>query len=165
MSALSKTLKSFSSPSTLKNLWGTLKSVPGGGIILGRIVGNMAPYTGTIKPEVVQLEPGYAKVRMADRRAVRNHLKSVHAIALMNLGEMATGLAVTASMPPDARGIITGLGMEYFKKSRGAISCECSCEPISSTERKEYVVIGDLKNEAGELVAKITAKWMIGPAA
>lgn len=164
MSALLKTLKNFASPSTLTNLWGTLRSIPGGGVILGRLVGNMAPYTGSIRPEVLQLDPGYAKVRMADRRAVRNHLRSVHAIALMNLGELATGLAVTASMPADARGIITHLGMEYLKKARGPITCESSCAPISSTERKEYEVVGELKNEAGELVAKITARWMIGPA-
>lgn len=165
MSALMKSLKSLASPSTLRSLWGTLKSVPGGGIIMGRIVGNMAPYTGTIKPEVLQLEQGYAKVRMADRRGVRNHLKSVHAIALMNLGEMSTGLAMTASMPADARGIITHLGMDYLKKARGPITCECSCAPVSSTERKEYDVVADLKNEAGETVARITARWMVGPAA
>jgi acyl-coenzyme A thioesterase PaaI-like protein len=159
-----KTLQNLAKPSSLLPLWGYLKNVPGGGAIMGRLVGNMAPYTGTIRPEVLELSQGFAKVRMADRRAVRNHLNSVHAIALMNLGEMSTGLAMTTSMPADARGIITHLGMDYFKKSRGPITCECTVPEVSSTERREYDVGAELKNEAGEVVAKITARWMVGPA-
>jgi len=158
------TLKNLAKPSSLLPLWGYLKNVPGGGAVMGRLVGNMAPYTGTIRAEVLELRQGYAKVRMADRRAVRNHLNSVHAVALINLGEMGTGLAMTASMPADARGIVTHLGMDYLKKSRGPITCACTVPEVSSTERKEYDVTADLTNEAGEIVAKITARWMIGPA-
>jgi acyl-coenzyme A thioesterase PaaI-like protein len=161
--AMLKRLKDLAKPTSLLPLWGYLKNVPGGGAVMGRLVGNMAPYTGTIRPEVIELTQGFAKVRMADRRGVRNHLQSVHAIALMNLGEMSTGLAMTASMPADARGIITHLGMDYLKKARGPITCECSCPLVSSTERKEYDVTADLKSEAGEVVAKITARWMVGP--
>jgi acyl-coenzyme A thioesterase PaaI-like protein len=163
MSALLKSLKNVASPSTLRLLWNTLRAVPGGGVVMGRLVGRLAPYTGTIRPEVLSLEPGYAKVRMADRPAVRNHLRCVHAIALMNLGEATTGLAMMVSMPDDARGIITHLSMEYLKKARGPITAECSCAQVSSTERREYDVFADLKNEAGEVVARATAKWMVGP--
>lgn len=163
MSALLDKLKNLASPSTLLTLWSYLRSVPGGGVVLGRLVGRMAPYTGTIRPEILQLEPGFARVRMADRKAVRNHLRCVHAIALMNLGEMTTGLALIAAMPDDARGIITHLGMDYLKKARGPITAECTCAAVSSTERREYDVVADLKNEAGEVVSRITARWMVGP--
>ena len=162
MSALLDQLKSLKSPSTLRTLWSYLRSIPGGGVVMGRLVGRMAPYTGTIRPEVLQLEPGYAKVLMADRPAVRNHLNCVHAIALMNLGEVASGLAMMASMPDDARGIITHLGMDYLKKARGPITAECTCAAVTPTERKEYDVVADLKNEAGEVVSRITARWMVG---
>ncbi len=164
MSSLLKSLKNLASPSTLRSLWGTLRAVPGGGALMGRIVGRLAPYTGTIRPEVLALEQGYAKVRMADRPGVRNHLRSVHAIALLNLGEATTGLAMMASIPDDARGIITHLGMDYLKKARGTLTAECTCPQVSSNERKEYDVFADIKNEAGEVVARATAKWMVGPA-
>ncbi len=157
-------LKNLASPSALRSLWSYLRNVPGGGLILGRILGRMAPYTGTIRPEVLELEPGHARIRMNDRRSVRNHLKSIHAIALMNLGEVATGVAVMGSLPDGARGIITHLGMDYLKKARGTLVAECTCPTISSTEKKEYDVTAELKNEAGEVVARAHARWMIGPA-
>ena len=99
MTSLPKVLAQLKSPSSMLQVWGLLKSIPGGGTVMGRLVGRMAPYTGTIRPQVEQLEIGYAKVSMRDRKKVRNHLKSVHAIALMNLGEMTTGVAMMVSMP------------------------------------------------------------------
>lgn len=163
MPALLKQLQNLASPSSLRNLWSYLRNVPGGGVILGRILGRMAPYTGTIQPEVVELEPGRAVIRLRDRRAVRNHLNSIHAIALMNLGEVATGVAVMFTLPDGARGIITKLSMDYLKKARGTLTAECVCPEISSTERKEYDVVADLKNADGDVVARAHARWMIGP--
>lgn len=160
-------LKALITPSSmqtsLRNLWGVLRSVPGGGRVMGALVGRMAPYTGTIRPEVLVLERGHAKLRMNDTRRVRNHLKSVHAIALMNLGEATTGLAMLFSLPEDARGIITRLSMEYLKKSRGPITAECTIVVPETSERQEHDFVADLTNEAGEVVARAHARWMIGP--
>ncbi len=162
MSALSKQLRKFASTGTLKAVWAQLKNVPGGGVLMGRVIGTMAPYTGTIKPEIVALEPGFSKIRLRDRRAVRNHLSSIHAIALMNLGEVATGTAVLFSIPDDARGIIVHLGMDYLKKARGTLTAECTCPIITSMEKRQCEVTADIKNEAGEVVARAHARWQVG---
>ena len=144
-------------------LWSVLKAVPGGGLMMGRLIGRMAPYTGTIKPQVEQMEIGYAKVSMRDRKKVRNHLRSVHACALMNLGEMTTGVAMMVSMPEGLRGIPIRLAMDYVKKARGTITGECTVVAPTSMERKEYEITGLLKDKSGDVVARCYAKWMIGP--
>ncbi len=91
MSTIRSALSKFASPSSLRKVWSSLRSVPGGGRIMGSLIGRLAPYTGTISPEILSLDQGYSKVLMRDTRKVRNHLNSVHAIALLNLGEVATG--------------------------------------------------------------------------
>ncbi len=162
---MSKLLAKFVDPSQVGTLWNMLSALPGGGRLMGRLIGRMAPYTGTIKPEVLELAPGRARVLMRDRRGLRNHLNSVHAIALMNLGEMVTGVAMLASLAPNTRGIPIMLQMEYLKKARGPITGTCSCAIIPTNDKQEVDVTGDLTNEAGELVARLHAKWQLGPSA
>lgn len=123
----------------------------------------MIPYSGSIHPLVVELRPGYAKVQMRDRRAVRNHLHSIHAIALMNLGELTTGLAMTLAMPDGARGIVTGLSMEYLKKARGLLTAECTAPPFDATVSGKHDFRADIVDESGDVVARATAHWLVGP--
>lgn len=163
MTSLPKVFAQLSNPAAMLPLWSMLKAVPGGGRVMGRLIGRMAPYTGTIKPQIEQLEPGYAKVSMRDRKQIRNHLRSVHAIALMNLGEVSTGVAMMVSMPEGLRGIPVHLQMDYVKKARGTITGECTCEIPSSMERKEYEITALLKDKSGDIVARCRARWMIGP--
>ena len=144
--------------------WDKLSKVPGGKRLFSRLVGTLAPYTGTIGAQVVELRPGYCKVEMADRRAVRNHLRSIHAVALVNLAEVATGLAISFGLPTGARGILAGLSIEYLKKARGRLTAECQCAVPESAERREYEIEGRISNAAGEIVARAKARWLIGPA-
>jgi len=147
----------------IRSTWERLSTLPMGKWLFSQGIGRMAPYSGSIGALVDELRPGFARVQLRDRKKVRNHLNSVHAIALMNLGELATGLALMASMPDDARGILAGLSMDYHKKARGLLTAECSCEVPDSNERREYEIIGEIKDESGELVATARARWLIGP--
>lgn len=143
--------------------WKRLAPLPGGKRLFSLMVGRMAPYSGSISPRVEALEPGGARVRMVDRRKVRNHLRSVHAIALMNLAEMTTGLAMLAGMPSDARAILTGLAIDYTKKARGTITAEARVEVPASNERREHTLEAVLFDQDGDEVARARARWLVGP--
>ena len=90
----------------IRDAWDRLQRLPGGERLFSRMAGAMAPYTGSIGAHVVALRQGYSEVRLADRRAVRNHLRCIHAVALVNLAEMTGNLAVAYSLPDDARFIM-----------------------------------------------------------
>ena len=150
-------------PNEILRRWRQLSRRPFGKLLFSLGVGRMARYTGTIRPRVQELRPGYARIRMHDRAAVRNHLRSVHAIAMMNLAEVTSGLAMLAGMPDDARAIITNLAIEYKKKARGTLEGECSTAPPQSNEKREYNLEAVIRDEAGDEVARATARWLVGP--
>lgn len=149
--------------SQLLVLWRALARVPLGRRVFDRLIGRFVPYTGSIDPEVLELEEGYARVRLRDRRRVRNHLRSVHAVALINLAELTASLAVSTRQPPDGRWIVTGLDTDFVKKARGPIEATCRMEVSDWSEPRDVVGEVVLKDGAGDVVARTRPRWRIGP--
>jgi acyl-coenzyme A thioesterase PaaI-like protein len=109
------------------------------------------------------MEPGMARVSLRDRRAVRNHLNSIHAIALVNLGEIATGLAVLSTISKDMRGIVLGINAEYLKKARGRLVATAKFElPDKFADNTPCEVVAELKDQSGEIVTRVRATWLLG---
>lgn len=144
-------------------LWQRLRGWPGGRWLFSRQVGRIAPYTGTISARVRELAPGYAVVEMRDRRRLRNHLRSLHAIALMNLAEETSGLAMLAGLPESARAILTALSIQYVKKARGTITGQCRCSLPDGSREEEVRLPVELKDCGGDVVARAEARWKVGP--
>jgi acyl-coenzyme A thioesterase PaaI-like protein len=141
----------------------SLSRLPGGRWLFTQLVKRMIPYTGSVGPRVEVLEPGYARISIRQRRGLEQHLGSIHAVALMNLAEFASGAAMTAALPSGYRGIVTKMSIEYFKKARGTITAESRPTLPDLTRETEHDVQSELTNEAGEVVARATVRWRIGP--
>ena len=142
-------------------VWHMLSRFPGGNVLFSKFIGRMAPYTGTIDCRVEELDHGHAIVTLRDRHAVRNHLNSLHAIALMNLGEVATGCAVMYAVDGRGRGIVKSLKMDYEKKARGTITATCDAALPNTPGKHETEVEAVLRDEEGHVVARATALWSI----
>jgi uncharacterized protein (TIGR00369 family) len=154
--------KSFDAPGeTIALWWKRLSRVPFGRTIFSILIGRIAPYTGTIGARVEELSPGYSRWTMRERRGVRNHLRSVHAVALVNLAEVASGTAMLTALPPGTRGIVTGLSIQYLKKARGKLTAECRCAVPSIVGDTQYDVHADVRDEAGDIVARATVNWLL----
>ena len=143
--------------------WDLLSVMPGGKVVFSRLLGSMAPYTGTIHAQVTVLRNGYAEVQMTDRRAVRNHLDSIHAVALVNLAEVAGNVALAYSLPDDGRFIVSGLEIEYVKKARGTITAIGEPPVPKTSVRAAFDVPVTLRDASGEVVAKAILHSLVGP--
>jgi uncharacterized protein (TIGR00369 family) len=147
----------------LRASWRRLSKLPGGKALFSLMVGWMTPYSGTIGARVAELEPGWCRVTLKDRRRVRNHLASVHAMALANLAEMASGLAVLVGLPPGVQGIVTGFSISYLKKARGLLTADCRANGLHVMAEQEYEAHVAITDAQGDLVAHATARWRLRP--
>jgi acyl-coenzyme A thioesterase PaaI-like protein len=143
--------------------WRLLAPLPLGRWLFSRFVGWTAPYTRTIGGRVEELRPGFCRVTLRDRWGVRNHLASVHAIALANLGEMSSGLAMMGTMPAGVRGIPIRLDIEYLKKARGTLSGETSVTVPAITRETEHPVTCEIFDAGRAVVARCTVTWRLAP--
>lgn len=145
-------------------LWRRLHDKPGGTWLFNRLLGRMVPYTGALGARVVQLEPGRAVVELDDRRGVRNHLHSIHAVALANLCELTSGTAMLTALPPGTRGIVTHLEISFLKKARGTITARSELRVPPVTEPTMMYPEAEVVDAAGDVVARSRVTWKLQPA-
>lgn len=151
-------------PEQLLDLWRRLAPLPGGRWLFDRLLGWGIPYSGTIGARVRLLEPGHCILLLRDRRTVRNHLRSIHAVAITNAGELASGLAMTTALPSGTRAIVTQLSTEYLKKARGTIVVECRVKDAPRPAAPMDVIVeAILTDAAGDVVARVQATWRVAP--
>ena len=148
---------------TIAQAWAALSPLPLGKQAFAKLIKLKIPYSGSIGAVVEELSDGHAKVTLRDRRAVRNHLDCVHAIALANLGEMTTGIAVFHAIDGKCKGIVTHIEMSYQKKARGTLTATCDIEVAPVTVPRDQKVQGVIRDKAGEVVATVTATWQLKP--
>ena len=143
--------------------WSRLATLPGGPLMFSLALGWLAPYSSSIGARVEEVRAGYARVNIRDRRRLRNHLSSLHAIALINLGEIATGLAVLSSIPDNMRGIVIDIHADYLSKARGKLVAIAEFDlPQPLLDDTACVVEARLLNQDGETVTRVRATWLIG---
>jgi acyl-coenzyme A thioesterase PaaI-like protein len=147
----------------LLNAWRRLSPLPGGRWMFTQLVKWMVPYTGSVSPRMEILEPGYARVSITQRRRLEQHLGSIHAIALMNVAEFASGAAMITALPPGYRGIVTKMTIEYFKKARGTVTAESRPVLPDLTTEAEHDFTSEITDGEGDLVARATVRWKLGP--
>jgi acyl-coenzyme A thioesterase PaaI-like protein len=143
----------------LKKYWHILENKPFGKAIFSYVVGYLIPYTGSIKPYIMQAKQGFAEVILHDKKSVRNHLNSIHAIALANLGEVTTGIALHFSLNNHARAILTELKVIFLKKARGVIYSRAQINMEEIKKFGEITIKATLSDHTREEIALVYATW------
>lgn len=133
-----------------------LRRLPAGGVLIDAAVAVFAPYNSAVGVHVVSLSAGHARTRMKDRFWRRNHLGSVHAMALAGLGEITANLALLSALPAGASMIVGSYSIDYLKKARGTLSAECILDPADVPSEGELTLVTIILDGAGDVVARST---------
>ena len=150
---------------TALKAWRRLSPRPGGRWLFSRIVCLKAPYFGSIRPRFVDLQPGRCEVRIRNRRAVRNHLGTVNAIAMCCMAELAAGTMIDATLPPTHRWIPRGMTVEYLKKAATDLRAVAEFEPglQLGNGAAEVPVLVRVMNPQDEVVFRAVIKMWVSP--
>ena len=151
-------------PSAL-SLYRRLADKPMGQWLFSRLICFKAPYFATIRPRITALEPGRCEAVIGDRRAVRNHIGTVHAIAMCNLAELVGGLMTDVSIPASMRWIPKGMTVQYLKKAKGTLRATATPDiaVVASEQGYELPVSGDVQDAAGEHVFHARIAMWVSP--
>ena len=98
-------------------LYARVAKLPYGRALFSRLVARRAPYFESIAATITTLELGRCEAQLRKRRAVQNHIGTVHAIAMCNLCELAAGVLIEATLPKTLRWIPKGMTVRYLKKA------------------------------------------------
>jgi acyl-coenzyme A thioesterase PaaI-like protein len=143
-------------------VWQRLASLPGGRWLFARLVCRRAPYFATIRPAVVELRPGRCEVHMRKRRAVENHIRTVHAIAICNLAELAAGLVSDVTVPATHRWIPKGMTVEYLRKAETDLRAVAELDLLPGLGAKaEVPVYVTAVDASGEAVFRATVRMWV----
>lgn len=107
---------STSSNSVMK-MYEKLAALPGGKTIFSLAICRKAPYFSTVKPRLTELRTNYCEAVVKKRKAVENHIGTVHVIAICNGLEFAMGVVAEASIPNHLRWIPKGMDVQYTAKA------------------------------------------------
>ena len=155
------------SDTPLLKLYRKFTRYPAGHWLFSRAVCFKAPYFGSIKPTIHLLENGRCEASIPHRRAVQNHIGTVHAIALCNLAELCGGVMTDASLPADMRWIPKGMTVQYLKKAVGIQrGVATPLVPIvSSSTGYDLPVNVDVFDPSGEKVFNAVITMWLSPKA
>jgi len=146
------------------DLYCRLSRLPLGHWLFTRIICFKAPYFSNIRPLFRELRPGLARVTMPKRRAVQNHVGTVHALAMGNLCELAAGLVTEASLPVSMRWIPRAMTIEYLAKAETALEATASVEVQNETAAADIPISVSVKDTQGCEVVRATITMYTSPA-
>lgn len=131
---------------------------------LSLVVGRIVPYVGTSGLRIEEMTEDRVVVSIKNVRRVQNHIKGVHASAMVLIAETASGMLTGMNVPDDKLPLMKSLSAAFTKRSRGAMRAEATLTPgqrtrIVTEERGEVNVATRVTDETGGEPVRCEMIW------
>ena len=131
------------------------------------IIGRAVPFVNTAGLKFEKTDDNEWIASIANRPSVRNHLRQLHACAMVLLAESIAILIVAKSLPADKLPLVKNINADFVKRSTGAhrgrvTLTEKQIDYIQNSDKGEIPLEVEIIDEAGIEPVKIivTAVWI-----
>jgi len=138
-------------------------------IFLNFFLKYFIPFNGAHGFKISEMKKGHAKIKLPFKRANFNHLKGLHAAALVTLGEYCAGMNLLSVLGlKDYRFILQELSAKYHYQGRMAVWGQCEMDfpaqnKLIDEVKKEGKTLVTLRTEIydtqSQHIATITTTW------
>jgi acyl-coenzyme A thioesterase PaaI-like protein len=130
-------------------------------------IGFTVPFISTAGIEFEQTLPNTWTVSLKNRRKVQNHLKQVHAGAMVLLAETAAVFVTSINLPDNKIPLVKKIEADFVKRSSGSIRATTTItkeqiETMQALDKGEMIIdvlVTDATN-AQPVIIKITSAWV-----
>jgi hypothetical protein len=100
---------------------------------------------------------------MRKRRRVENHIRTVHALAMGNLCELAAGMVTEVTIPSTLRWIPRGMTIEYLRKAETGVIATARLTKTEWTAPESVAVPVSVIDESGVEVVRAVITMYVTP--
>lgn len=132
--------------------------------VLTKTFGRVVPMVGSAKIRYLEVTTSKVEVRMANHKAMQNHIGQLHACAMALLAETATGFVTAMNVPDSAIVLIKSIRIDYKRPTKGAMRAVATLsleqqQLMQQTEKGETVVNVTVTDESGEAPIQCEMLW------
>ena len=126
--------------------------------------GRIVPMVGTAKIRYEAVSASSVTVRLANHKAMQNHIGQVHACAMALIAETATGFVTAMNVPDSSIVLIKSLKLDFKRPTKGAIKAIATLTPeqqqmMQNTGKGETLVAVTVTDESGEAPIQCEMLW------
>jgi acyl-coenzyme A thioesterase PaaI-like protein len=119
------------------------------------------PFVRTAKVHYEKVNEREWIAHVPNKKAVQNHMKQVHAGAMITLAESVAVTMMGMSLPPERLPLVKSLEAKFVRRSSGRIRAvarltEEQLQRIKTEPKGEVVIEVDIRDETGEIPVVIT---------
>ena len=123
--------------------------------------GRAVPYVRTSRVHYDKVSPTEWIAHVPNRRSVQNHLRQVHAGAMITAAESVAVTMMAQSLPPDRLPLVKSIEARFVRRSSGAIRAvarltDDQLHRIRTEPKGEVRIEVTVTDESGEVPVEIT---------
>ncbi|MBN2695522.1 DUF4442 domain-containing protein [bacterium] len=117
------------------------------------------PFASQSRFELINFDKGICSIRMPLIKKNQNHIKTQHAIAIAQLGELTAGLSMISTLPENTLILLKELNVKYIKKGDTDLHSIVKLEFDNFSKKGDISTESEIKSISDELIAVVNCLW------